>query len=123
MLLAVPEFHGRVAPTFDFCHRVTLWRVDERGVRSAGQRTCRGLGPSERAPKLQAMGVDVLLCGAIGKDMEEDIRSRGVDVVQGLTGEVMEVISAYRCGALGEPRFKLPGVDGHAGPCAPGGVR
>ena len=87
MLVAVPEFQGRVSPTFDFCHRVALWRLDDRGVHSAGHRKCRDLGPRERAPRLQAMGVEVLLCGAIGKDLEEDIRSRGIDVVSGLAGK------------------------------------
>ncbi len=110
MLVAVPEFQGRVSPTFDFCHRVALWRLDDRGVHSAGHRKCRDLGPRERAPRLQAMGVEVLLCGAIGKDLEEDIRSRGIEVVPGLTGGVAEVVAAYRCQALGQPRFRLPGV-------------
>jgi predicted Fe-Mo cluster-binding NifX family protein len=56
------------------------------------------------------MGVEVLLCGAIGKDLEEDIRSRGIEVVPGLTGGVAEVVAAYRCQALDQPRFRLPGV-------------
>jgi predicted Fe-Mo cluster-binding NifX family protein len=56
------------------------------------------------------MGVDVLLCGAIGKDIEEDIRSRGIEVVSGLAGEVAEVVAAFRCQALGQPRFRVPGV-------------
>jgi predicted Fe-Mo cluster-binding NifX family protein len=56
------------------------------------------------------MGVEVLLCGAIGRDLEEDIRSRGIEVVSGLAGEVAEVVAAYRCQALNEPRFRLPGV-------------
>jgi len=110
MLVAVPEFRGRVSPTFDFCHRVALWRSDDRGVRSAGHRKCRDLGPRERAPRLQEIGVDVLLCGAIGADIEADIRSRGIQVVSGLTGEVGEVVAAYRCQALNQPRFRLPGV-------------
>ena len=112
MLVAVPEFKGRVAPTFDFCHKLTLWRIDDRGVRAAGHRQCKGLAPQKRAPKLKSLGVDLLLCGAIGKEVEDDIRSLGIEVKGGLAGEVMEVISAYRCRALGESRFKMPGVFG-----------
>jgi len=110
MLLAVPEFQGRVSPTFDFCHRVALWKLDDRGFRCAGHKRCRDLGPRERASRLQAMGVEVLLCGAIGQDLEEDIRVRGITVVSGIAGEVAEVVAAYRCQALNEPRFRMPGV-------------
>jgi len=110
MLVAVPEFQGRVSPTFDFCHRVALWKLGDRGSRCAGHRKCQDLGPLERAPRLQAMGVDVLLCGAIGKDLEEDIRSRGIKVVSGLTGDVAEVVAAYKRQALNEPTFRLHGV-------------
>lgn len=110
MLVAVPEFRGRVSPTFDFCHRIALWKLDDRGIHCAGHRQCGDLGPGERASRLQALGIEVLLCGAIGKEIEEDIRSRGIEVVFGLTGGVAEVVAAYRCQALNEPRFRLPGV-------------
>jgi len=111
MLVAIPEFQGRVSPTFDFCHRVALWRLDARGVHRAGHRKCNGLDSGERAPRLQSLGVEVLLCGAIGKELEEDLRSRGIAVVPGLAGEVAEVVAAYRCQALGQQRFRMPGVD------------
>ncbi len=113
MLVAVPEFRGRVSPTFDFCHRVALWRLDDRGIHCAGHRKCGDLGPGERASRLQALGVEVLLCGGIGRDLEEDLRSRGITVASGLAGEVAVVLAAYRCQALNEPRFRLPGVEAH----------
>lgn len=116
MLLAVPEFRGRVSPALDFCHKVTLWRLDEKGARLVGQRRCKDLSPHERALKLQALGVQVLLCGAIGQELERDIRSLGIEVHSGLAGKVAEVVEAYGCQALDQPRFRLPGMDRSAGP-------
>ena len=110
MLIAVPEFHGCVSPTFDFCHRVTLWKLGEKGLTKAGERRCRSLGPWERAARLSQAGVKVLLCGAIGAELAADIRDRGITVVSGLSGEVLEIVAAYASGTLDHPKFRMPGA-------------
>ncbi|MGA9752629.1 MAG: NifB/NifX family molybdenum-iron cluster-binding protein [Acidobacteriota bacterium] len=110
VLVAVPEFNGRVSPTFDFCHRVSLWRLDERGFQKTGERKCSSLGSGERAEKLQSIGVGLLLCGAIGQELEGDIRSRGIEVLAGVSGSVVEVVAAYASHTLDHPKFRLPGV-------------
>ncbi|MBK8793784.1 MAG: hypothetical protein IPN59_11730 [Holophaga sp.] len=111
MLVAIPTFHGRVAPTFDFCHRVTFWRLDEEGFRKIADRKCKPLESGEKAARLQAMGTDWLLCGAIGKPLEMSLRSRGIQVLSGIAGAVVEVIAAFACGALSEARFQVPGAN------------
>lgn len=110
VLVAVPEFNGRVSPTFDFCHRISLWRLDERGFQKMGEKKCSSLGSGERAEKLQSIGVGLLLCGAIGQELEGDIRRRGIEVLAGLSGSVVEVVAAYASRTLDHPKFKLPGV-------------
>ena len=110
MLVAVPTFHGRVAPTFDFCHRVTFWRLDEQGVRKIADRQCKPLEPEEKAAKLQALGTELLVCGAIGCALETNLKSRGIKVLSGIAGEVPEVMAALACGALNDARFQLPGA-------------
>jgi predicted Fe-Mo cluster-binding NifX family protein len=109
MLVAVPAFNDRVAPAFDFCQRVTLWRLDERGCRLVAKRRCSHLGTGERAIKLQALGAQMLLCGAIGHSVEEDLKARGIGVRSGLSGNVAEIVAALACGALDDPRFQMPG--------------
>jgi len=125
VIVAVPEFNGRVSPTFDFCHRVNLWRVDERGCRRIKVRTCHGSTPEERAAQLRSCGVQVLLCGAIGAESARLLRAGGLEVVMGLSGTVCEVVAAWVCGALEDPRFSLPGFerDGSAAVTCEGGLK
>ncbi len=111
MLVAVPEFQGRVSPTFNFCHRLTLWRVDSLGCRRAAVKTCRRSTTEERARKLQGAGVEVLLCGAISEDAHGLLERCGIVVVDGLAGPVEQVVAAFMCGALEDPRFRLPGFE------------
>jgi predicted Fe-Mo cluster-binding NifX family protein len=110
-LVAVPEFNGRVSPTFDFCHRVTLWRMDERGCRRIGVRTCHQSTTDERAAQLRSCRVGTLLCGAIGEEAARVLRSCGIQVLMGFSGPVEQVVAAYVCGALEDPRFCLPGFE------------
>ena len=111
VLVAVPEFKGRVSPTFDFCHRLTLWRVDSLGCRRTAVKTCRQSTTEERAGKLQAAGVEVLLCGAMSEAAHALLERCGIVVVEGLAGPVEQVVAAFMCGALEGPRFRLPGFE------------
>lgn len=110
MLVAVPEFNDRVSPAFDFCTKVSLWRLDDRGLVRQGERRCKDLQCRERAAKLEEMDVDVLLCGAIGRDAAREIGKRGINIVSGLSGRVMSVVAAYACGMLDHPGFRMPGA-------------
>jgi len=109
VLVAVPTFHGRVSPTFDFCHRVTFWQMEGLGFQKVADRKCRQADPYEKAANLQAMGTDLLLCGAIGQDLAMCLEARGIRVVPGIAGDVRGVLAAYARGGLGEPCFRIPG--------------
>jgi len=111
MLVAVPALHDRIAPAFDFCQRLTLWRLDDRGCRLVARRRCAPLDPGEKASKLQALGAEMVLCGAIGSSLEEELAARGIGIRSGLSGQVVEVVAALACGALDEPRYQMPGAN------------
>ena len=110
MLVAVPTFQGRVSPTFDFCHRVTFWQMEGMGFQKLADKKCRQADPFEKAVNLQAMGTDLLLCGAIGQVLEMNLEARGIRVLSGIAGEVREVLTAFTRGALDDPRFRIPGA-------------
>ena len=112
MLVAVPTFHGRVSPTFDFCHRVTFWQMERMDFQKVADRKCKQADPLEKASNLQAMGTDLLLCGAISPFLQLSLEAKGIRVVSGLAGKVPEVLAAFTCGALEDPRFRIPGAAG-----------
>ena len=110
MLLAVPTHHERVAPAFDFCHTVGFWRLDGQGFKKIAERKCTAADPDEKAARLQAMGTEVLLCGAISTALEANLAARGIKVHSGISGAAVEVVAAFACGALNDLRFQLPGA-------------
>lgn len=112
MLVAVPTFQDRVAPAFDFCQKITLWRLDTRGCRLIATKRAPHGGPGGRVAALRELGTQMLLCGAIGVPVVEELQSRGILVRSGLSGDVVEVVAALACGALDEARFQMPGGTG-----------
>jgi predicted Fe-Mo cluster-binding NifX family protein len=59
--------------------------------------------------QFEALGIEVLLCGAISRPLERMIRVSGVKVISCLRGSIEEVIEAYLDGSLSDSRFILPG--------------
>ncbi len=81
------------------------------GARWSPGGRCAPLGVGEKASKLQEMGAELLLCGAIGRPLEEELIARGIGIRSGLSGKVVEIVAALACGALDELRYQMPGAD------------
>ncbi|MBZ5551659.1 MAG: NifB/NifX family molybdenum-iron cluster-binding protein [Acidobacteriia bacterium] len=95
MLLAVPEFKGRVAPTFDFCRHLTFWWVDAQRASQVGERWLSKQGADDRVQILLSNRVEVLLCGAIGKDLKQLLQWRGIRVDPDFSGLLADVVSLF----------------------------
>ena len=52
------------------------------------------------APYLKSLGVDTLICGGIGSHGVEAVTSAGLKLIPGATGDVKDVIKAYKEGTL-----------------------
>jgi len=115
MKVAVTVWEDTVSTVCDFSSRLLVFDVmgDEVKKRSFIPFET-GIMP-ERVNQLEALGVEVLLCGAISQPLERMIRASGVKVIPCLRGSIEEVIRAYLSGGLSDARFILPGFGPGAG--------
>ena len=115
MKVAVTVWENTVSTVCDFSSRLLVFNVmgDEVKNRSFMPFETRIL--PERVNQLEALGVEVLLCGAISRPLERMIRASGVKVIPCLRGSIEEVIGAYLDGSLSDARFILPGFGQGAG--------
>jgi predicted Fe-Mo cluster-binding NifX family protein len=106
---AVPVFLGRVSPVLDTCTQLLL--LDSGGNTKTSRKTIPMKGSSlfDRAREIQGFGISVIICGAVGDSFYNLLREAGIDLVCGITGDIDEVIEAYRNGMLEQPRFRMPG--------------
>jgi predicted Fe-Mo cluster-binding NifX family protein len=71
----------------------------------------KGASIFERAGELKKLGIQVIICGAVGEAFYNLLKEADIDLVCGITGDIDEVIDAYRNGTLGQARFRMPGFD------------
>lgn len=109
--VALPVFNGRVSPVLDSCTR--LYVLESSGIARASNQTLRVKGTSifERVGELKRIGIKIIICGALSESFYNLLREAGIELVCGITGEIEEVIDAYRNGTLGHARFQLPGFE------------
>lgn len=92
MKIAIPEFKGRIAPTFDFSRRLLL--LDFFGGKFSGISPVDlslVKGPA-RVVFLKDHQVEVLLCGSISQDLATEIEECGIRIIPQLSGEIKEVM-------------------------------
>ena len=108
MKLAIPEFKGRVSPTFDFCRNILLVEVSPGEQPRITDLDFSSLESCQRASFLKALGTDTLLCGGISRELAEDVREQGIQIVPWLSGEILEVLGAYFQDSLPDAELTLP---------------
>jgi len=122
MKVAVTVWGDTVSTVCDFSSSLLLFDVMGKEVQKRSFIPFEtGMMPA-RVNQLEALGVEVLLCGAISRPLERMIRASGVKVIPCLRGSIEEVIAAYLADGLSDARFILPGFGPGAG-CVQGGRR
>jgi predicted Fe-Mo cluster-binding NifX family protein len=108
---AVPVFMGRVSPVLDTCTQ--LFMLESDGKKKTARKTIPMKGSSifERTGEIQKLGIGAIICGAVSDSFYNLLRDADIDLVCGITGDIDDVIDAYRNGTLEQPRFRMPGSD------------
>ncbi|MBN2516974.1 MAG: NifB/NifX family molybdenum-iron cluster-binding protein [Deltaproteobacteria bacterium] len=109
MKIAIPTWNHYVSTVCDFSDRLLVVTVEsghtkDRIVLPFFERTIL-----EKATRLQKLGIQVLLCGAVSKPLERMLVASGIRVIPFLRGTADEALEAYLRGYLSDPRFNLPG--------------
>jgi predicted Fe-Mo cluster-binding NifX family protein len=85
--------------------------LESDGGQFVANRTVPMIGSSifERAGVIIRLGIQLIICGAVGEAFYNLLKEADIDLVCGITGDIDEVIDAYRKGMLEQPRFRMPG--------------
>ena len=112
MKIAVSVWEGRVSPVFDTASRLLVLEAEKTDDASRfevflDEQTC-----SRKCSRIQALGVEVLICGAISRYFQGILTAAGIRVIPWVCGVVTEVVDAYMDGTLSRPRYLMPGCQG-----------
>jgi predicted Fe-Mo cluster-binding NifX family protein len=109
MKIAIPTWNGCVSSAFDFSHSLLLVEVENDTESERAEMSLSAQSIPEKANQLKALGVELLICGAISRPLASLVASSGIRILPYVVGRVDEILEAYLDNRLFEPQFILPG--------------
>ena len=110
-LTAIPVFRGRISPVLDTCTQLTLLVPGREQLPLRRTLPLKGNSIFERVDEIKCLGVGVVICGAVSSAFYNLLIKNSIELVCGITGDIEEVIVAYRSGTLSNARFRMPGAE------------
>lgn len=109
MKVAVPVWDNCVSTVLDFSDSLLVVDFEAGRIKDRSRVNFAENTIVAKTARLRGLGVQVLLCGAVSRPLENMIIASGIRIVPFLMGTVDEVIEAYFSGRLQDARFVLPG--------------
>jgi predicted Fe-Mo cluster-binding NifX family protein len=113
MKVAIPIWEDRVSPVLDTASRLLVIDVENRKEASRSETYLEGLDLFRKCFRIQNLGVDILICGAISRPYFRELAATGIHVISGISGNPENVLKAYLKGTLSHSRFAMPGCRGN----------
>lgn len=109
MIVAIPDWKGRVSPVFDVAGQLLVAHVAAGLPDGCRHQQLLTQSPAARVSQLAEWGIDILLCGGISSGLREALERAGVTVIPHICGCVQEVLRAYLDKRLSDEHFAMPG--------------
>ncbi|HOV39358.1 MAG TPA: NifB/NifX family molybdenum-iron cluster-binding protein [Spirochaetales bacterium] len=109
------QWDNRIAPVFDTAGQIYILETKSGKIIGELQETLPADFPIQKTLRLVELGVDTLVCGAISRPMYQLLVAYGIRVIPFVTGDLQDVIQAWRTGTLMRDAFLMPGCRHHGG--------
>ncbi len=109
MRLAIPIWDDRVSPVLDTASRLLLIELKNGAETSRFEILLEERELARRCLRIQGLGVNVLICGAVSRPFLKMLASSGITLIPEISGAAEEVLQAYLKGTLFHARFLMPG--------------
>ena len=100
MKIAIPIYGNRISPRFDFSPEMWIIDVEEGEVVRREKLPTAHLNLPQRLEQITSNGVDKVICGGIDSFCQNQLGSRGIDIVQDVMGDAEIVFDLFMRGKL-----------------------
>ena len=113
MRIALPVWETLISPVFDTAQHIRIYVAQPSGVSELGEYPL----PQESAKKAEfvAANSDVLICGALSRQMEHELAAHGVTVHSWIMGNIETIAAVYAAGNIQDIEYSMPGCRGRHG--------
>jgi predicted Fe-Mo cluster-binding NifX family protein len=112
MKIAIPQWEHRVSPVLDVAGSVLIADVADRRLTGRNDLGLSHTEGHELVHMLHQLGVDVVICGAVSRQLELSLLAAGMEVIAHICGPVEEVLNAYLENGLQGNVYCMPGCCG-----------
>ncbi|MBW1766282.1 MAG: NifB/NifX family molybdenum-iron cluster-binding protein [Deltaproteobacteria bacterium] len=109
MKVALAVCENRISPLFDCARMLLIVDIVDRKETSRYFEPFHYESPFSRAAKLSALGIEILICGAVSNLFANMIETYGIRVISFIAGTVDEVLDAYLTNGLCDSKLRMPG--------------
>lgn len=110
--VGITNYLGYVSPVFDVARNLLFVSIRDGQGQIRQEVTLETADPFLRAQKIEDLGVNVVVCGAISRPYEMALSHKGIKVISSVCGPIEDVLSAFLNGTLGDSKFLMPGFTG-----------
>ena len=115
MRVALTVWEGRISPVFDTARSLLIVDIEDGWPVARHDEQLSAHTAHETMARLRALGVEVLICGAVSRPLAEMIRACGIRLLPFVSGERDEVVAALIAGRIPDIAFAMPGCGGGRG--------
>jgi hypothetical protein len=109
MRIALPIWEDKITPLLDTASRLLVLN-EGVGVKSDRfEVSLEGMDLHNRCVRIQALEIQILICGAVSRLFSGMLHGVGVQVISGISGGAEDVLRAYHHEGLSDPKFLMPG--------------
>jgi len=98
--VAISTENGKVAAHFGRCSQYTLAQIEKGMVKEKKTIENPGHKPGFLPRFLADQGIDCIITGGIGHKAKEIFSAKNIQTIQGISGEIDEVLQAFARGKL-----------------------
>jgi predicted Fe-Mo cluster-binding NifX family protein len=111
MRIAVPVWENKVSPVLDTASRLLIVDIKDREAKASFETHLEDQDFPQRCLRIQGMGVDVLICGAVSRPFLRMLMASGMEIIPGVSGNPDDVLAAYLSGTIHQQEFLMPGFE------------
>ena len=110
MRIAVPIWDDKVSPLLDTASKLLIIESETQKEVSRFEAFLLEQDIPLRCHFIQGLNINVLICGAVSRQLSWILTASEIKVISGISGPVEDVIEAYLQGTLLNSEFFMPGM-------------
>ena len=111
MRIALPIWQDKVSPLFDTASRLLIVETKNKTEVFRFETYLDEVDISRRSQRIQNIGLDVLICGALSRPFAMMLKAGGIDLIAGISGQIEEVLQVFLHNRHFLSQYLMPGYD------------